>query len=182
MNHRSAFAGVALALTSATCMFTSASAGAPRPVVIPKGWPQVVMIPRIRVRAPVESVALNTAAQLKAPYHWNDVAWYDRGPKPGEAGRANVFGHLDSLCCPAAFYRLRELHKGDVVQVSYKSGTVLNFIVQWQNVYWNNQLPLKYMFANTKERGIILMTCTGVFHRDGTGYDHKRLVYATLKT
>ena len=47
-------------------------------------------------------------------------------------------------------------------------------------VYPNNKLPMKFMFATTRERGLILITCTGVFHRDGTGYDHKRLVYARL--
>jgi hypothetical protein len=36
------------------------------------------------------------------------------------------------------------------------------------------------MFGRTHERGLVLVTCAGVFHRDGTGYDHKLIVYARL--
>ncbi|PZS05389.1 MAG: hypothetical protein DLM70_06580 [Chloroflexi bacterium] len=147
---------------------------------VPAGWPRLVAIPRIHLRAAVESLALNRQADFKAPYRWDDVAWYDRGPRPGDMGRANMFGHLDSLCCPAAFYLLKDLQRGDQIDVAYRDGGVLHFRVQWQGTYWNAQLPTKLMFATTRERGLVLITCTGVFHRDGTGYDHKRVVYATM--
>ena len=95
-------------------------------------------------------------------------------------GRANIYGHLDSYCCPAAFYRLKNLRRGDHVFVAYHNGQALDFQVQWSNVYWNNKLPTSFMFARTAERGVVLMTCSGVYHRDGTGYDRKLIVYATL--
>jgi hypothetical protein len=36
------------------------------------------------------------------------------------------------------------------------------------------------MFGRNRQRGLVLITCSGVFHYDGTGYDHKLLVYARL--
>jgi hypothetical protein len=137
-------------------------------------------IPRIGVRSTVESIAFNRPEDVHAPYQWGDVAWYDLGPRPGDIGHAVVYGHLDSLCCPAVFYYLRNLRKNDLVQVAYRTGKPLTFKVQWSNVYWNNKLPVSWLYATVHERGLVLMTCAGFFHRDGTGYDHKLLVYARL--
>jgi hypothetical protein len=57
---------------------------------------------------------------------------------------------------------------------------VLNFRVQWSVSYPNNHLPTKFLFGSTRERGVDLMTCAGLWHLDGTGYDHKLVVYARL--
>lgn len=152
----------------------------PAPVYVPPGWPKVLTIPRFGVKASVEALKFVATADIHAPYKWGDVAWYNRGPRPGDSGRATIFGHLDSFCCPAVFWQLHSLRPGDIVQVAYKTGKLLNFRVMWQGTYLNSKLPLKYMFGNTKEHGLSLITCTGVFHRDGTGYDHKLLVYTRL--
>jgi sortase (surface protein transpeptidase) len=140
----------------------------------------MLSIPRLAVKAPVEANAFRTVNDLKAPYKWGDVAWYDKGPRPGDAGNADVVGHLDSTCCPAVFYQLKYLKPGDRVQVQYKTGKPLNFRVMWSHVYWDNQLPLKWIFGPNRQRGLVLITCSGVFHYDGTGYDHKLLVFARL--
>ena len=164
------------------CMFISLSqaSAAQKVRLVPPGWPKQLAIPRINVQAPIESVAFNRASDMMAPYHWDDTAWYDRGPRPGELGRATIIGHLDSYCCPAVFWRLSDLQPGDVVQVMYRTRQTLTFKVMWKREYWNYQLPEKWLFASVKERGLVLITCAGVFHRDGTGYDHKLMVYARL--
>ncbi|HCG03384.1 MAG TPA: hypothetical protein DEV93_22960 [Chloroflexi bacterium] len=149
-------------------------------VVVPAGWPKFVMIPRLNVRAPVESLDLSKSLPTHAPYRWGDVAWYDRGPKPGQLGRANVFGHLDSTCCPAVFWQLKTLKPGDIAEVQYKKGSPLKFKVIWSQNYLNSKLPIKFMFGPASQHGLVLTTCSGVFHTDGTGYDHKLLVYARL--
>jgi sortase (surface protein transpeptidase) len=146
---------------------------------VPYGWPKFVVIPRINVKAPVEALAMTSAADAHAPYKWGDVAWYDRSPRPGDVGRSMVFGHLDSYCCPAVFYGLRYLKRGDVVQVQYKQGRPLTFKVMWSDSYWANKLPNQFLFGRSNQRDLILMTCTGIFHPGaGGGYDHKLVVYA----
>jgi hypothetical protein len=153
---------------------------AAKPMAVPAGWPKIFSMPRFGVRAPVEALKFSAVADIHAPYKWGDVAWYVRGPRPGEGGRATIFGHLDSTCCPAVFWQLHSLRPGDVVQVAYKTGNILKFRVMWQGTYLNARMPLKFMFGRSREHGLTLITCTGVFHRDGTGYDHKLVVYTRL--
>lgn len=173
-----------LLLSIATSLSTpgaSAARPAPRPVqVLPPGAPRVLSISSIGVQASVEAVALKKPADMKAPYKWGDVAWYSRGPRPGDTGRAQIYGHLDSLCCPAVFWKLKDLTAGDRVSVQYGNGQSVTFKVRWNRVYPDGALPKRFMYARTTERGLLLITCTGVFHRDGTGYDHRQVVYATL--
>jgi hypothetical protein len=148
-------------------------------IVIPGGAPRTLLIQKLGVKAPVESLDLTKKSEKDAPNRWGDVAWYNRGPRPGEQGRASMFGHLDSYCCPAVFWKLKYLRAGDQVQVYYRTGKPLTFRVQWGTQYLNSKLPLKFMFGRTQERGLILMTCTGVFHK-ATGYDRKWIVYARV--
>jgi sortase (surface protein transpeptidase) len=146
----------------------------------PPGWPQTVLVPRLSVLARIEPVNMMHPADSEAPHRMDDVAWYSRGHRPGERGRAELFGHLDSTCCPAIFYQLRTMKPGDLVQVRYKTGKPLTFRVRWQATYSRTRLPLSFMYGPTTDHGLMLVTCSGLFHRDGTGYDHRLIVYATL--
>jgi hypothetical protein len=91
-----------------------------------------------------------------------------------------IFGHLDSFTGPAVFWRLQTLKPGDEVQVSYRNGKQLRFRVIWQHLYLNSHVPSTWLVHPVRQRSLALITCAGVFHRDGTGYDHKLLVYARL--
>lgn len=147
--------------------------------LVPAGWPRTVLIPRIAVKAGIEALAFNKLADLNAPYKWGDVGWFSRGVKPGELGHAVMLGHLDSLCCPAVFWQLSALRSGDIVQVGYRNGRTLVFRVMWRRTYPNDQLPSRWIFSPVQERGLILYTCAGIFHRPG-GYDQKVVIYARL--
>jgi hypothetical protein len=184
---RTAYTSFLACIISSLALVTpSLAAGKPpatskAPVVtVPKGAPQIVIVQRIGIKAPVEITALSKPADVHAPFKWGDVAWYSRGARPGELGRAAFFGHLDSTCCPAIFYHLKDVRPGDVVQVAYKSGPALKFKVQWIASYPNNKLPVKFLFNPVHERGISLITCGGDFRPNGVGYDHKIVVYARL--
>jgi sortase (surface protein transpeptidase) len=170
------------AIAAVTLGSASASTKPKSPVfTVPSGWPQSLAIPRMGVaKAPVEANPMNAPKDIDAPFKWGDVAWFNRGPKPGEQGRASIYGHLDSYTGPAVFYQLKTLKKGDKVMITYPKGRTLTFVVQWSHLYPNNHLPLKFLYGNTTERGMSLITCGGLFHRDGTGYDHKLVVYTTL--
>jgi hypothetical protein len=168
-----------MAAPAAFLWFSGASA-APRQFRAPPGWPQVVSVPRMSVVAKIEAIAMTKAADVEAPYRLDEVAWYSRGHRPGDRGRAEIFGHLDSTCCPAIFYHLRDMKPGDLVQVQYKTGRPLTFRVRWQASYPRTHMPLAFMYGPTTDHGLMLVTCAGTFHRDGTGYDQRLMVYATL--
>ncbi len=149
------------------------------PSLVPAGWPRTVEIPRISVRAPLEWVRLQGPKDLEAPFKWDDAGWYSRGTRPGDIGHAVVFGHLDSTCCPAVFWNLNQLKAGDTIQIGYRART-LTFRVIWQHVYANTQLPVRWMFGGGRQRALVMFTCAGIFHHDGTGYDHKLVLFARL--
>lgn len=165
---------------AALLLYPSAFAAPPKPIHAPPGWPQIVVVPRLSVSAKIEPVAMTKPADSEAPHRMDEVAWYSRGHRPGDRGRAEIFGHLDSTCCPAIFYHLRSMQRGDLVQVRYKTGKPLTFRVRWQATYLRTRLPLSFMYGPTTDHGLMLVTCAGLFHRDGTGYDHRLMVYATL--
>jgi hypothetical protein len=148
---------------------------------VPTGWPVRLMIPKLQVAAHVEYVnMIGGKNALHAPFRWDDVAWHFLGPRPGEPGHAAIFGHLDSTCCPAVFYRLKDLKTGDTMEVDYPNSRIVRFRVMWSHDYANSALPKAWLFAMKGQRGLVLGTCAGDFHRDGTGYDHKLVVYSRL--
>lgn len=150
------------------------------PNLVPPGWPKSLSIPRIGVRAPVEDITLKRPGDAHAPYKWGDTGWYSPGRRPGQAGRAVMFGHLDSTTGPAVFWHLNSLVPGDQIDVGYGTRPVV-FRVVWTHVYSNTQLPVRWMYTGRRgQRGLILFTCAGIFHTDGTGYDHKFMVYARM--
>src|SRR6266702_3136644 len=56
-----------------------------------------LLIPAIGVNAPIESVEVRPDGTMEKPAQrpWNDVGWYNSGPRPGERGSAVIAGHLD---------------------------------------------------------------------------------------
>jgi sortase A len=148
--------------------------------LVPQGHPTQVVIPRIGVRAALESNGLSRASDAHAPFKWEDAAWFSRGPRPGDVGKALVFGHLDSTCCPAIFWNLNSLRTGDRVQIVYPAGRTLTFQVVWSHVYWNKDVPTHWLYDRGQQRALVLDTCSGVFHAGDEGYDRKLFVFARL--
>lgn len=172
--------GVLIVLTSTCGGAAAADKARVGANLVPAGWPQRLVIPRIAVNTPLETVSLTKKSDVHAPYQWNDAAWYDMGPRPGDPGNAVVFGHLDSTCCPAVFWNLSALHPGDIIRVAYNGGRTLSFKVLWQKTFASTKFPTKWLFGSARDRALVLFTCAGTFHRDGTGYDHKLFVYARM--
>jgi len=170
----------ALVLCLASLSMSSALAAPSSANIVPAGTPQWLLIPKLGVRASVEHITMLNPQDVHAPYKWEDVAWSSFGPRPGERGNATIFGHVDSTCCPAVFYHLHTLVAGDQFDVLYRGNRALRFRVMWSTTYANSKLPVKWLYGRDRNRGLTLITCTGDFHRDGSGYDHKYLVYSRL--
>jgi hypothetical protein len=147
---------------------------------VPSGWPVTLVIPKMGISAHIENVNLELKNNLHAPWKWNEVAWNWIGPRPGEGGHATIFGHLDSYCCPAIFWHLKYLIAGDQLTVVYPHNQSVRFRVMWQHDYANATIPYQWMYSTRGQRGLILATCSGDFHTDGSGYDHKLVVFARM--
>ncbi len=123
-----------------------------------------LLIPAISVNAPIESVGVRPNATMETPTQrpWNDVGWYNSGPRPGERGSAVIAGHLDRPGGnPAVFWRLRDLHVGDSVLVVDASSTTLRFQVTRLMYYPPQDAPVQDIFGNTAGSFLNLTTCAG---------------------
>lgn len=126
--------------------------------------PARLLIPTIGVDVPVESVGILSNGDLATPteHPWNDVGWYNGGPRPGEQGSAVIDGHLDRPgAYPAVFWNLRNIQVGDEVIVVDVHGKTLHFHVTAIMFYSPQHAPLQQIFENTAGRFLNLITCAG---------------------
>ena len=135
------------------------------PAVSPVPPPFVrLLIPAIGVNAPIESLGVRPDGAMETPAQrpWNDVGWYNAGPRPGERGSAVIAGHLDRPGGnPAVFWRLRDLRVGDSVLVVDASGKALRFHVMRIIFFQPQDAPVQDIFGNTAGSFLNLTTCAG---------------------
>jgi len=126
--------------------------------------PARLVIPIIGINAPVELVGILSNGDLETPMSnpWTGVGWYSQGPRPGEQGSAVLDGHVDqpggSL---AIFGHLRDLRKGNEVQIVDSSGKTLHFQVTDVQYYTPQKAPLQAIFGNGGGKYLNLITCAG---------------------
>jgi hypothetical protein len=175
-----ALAALCAALSLASVM-TVKTAHATATFALPQGWPRTVQIDKIKVHAAIDPLALAKLGPLDQTPPWGQVAWYDRGTKPGGLGIAQMYGHVDTYSGPAVFWNLSKLAAGDTVRIAYGHGAPLTFRVMWSKSYPSKALPMSWMLHTRNTRAMALITCAGVFRGVANGgYDHKLLVYARL--
>ena len=140
----------------------------PAPTITPtpsgQASPERLLIPAIKVDAPVEQVGIAADGNLGTPSQspWVDTGWYSNGPRPGEMGSAVIDGHLDRPGgYPAVFWFLRQLHPGNTVQVRESNGKTLHFRVTDVESYAPNDAPLQRIFGNNGGKFLNLITCAG---------------------
>lgn len=127
--------------------------------------PVSLAIPAIHVRARV--IALGQAPDgapavpsLSTPML---TSWYDRGPTPGAAGTAIIFGHVDAAAVgPAVFYNLGRLRRGDLVYVTLASRHTGVFRVYAAEMYAKPGFP-PAIYGATWWPTLRLITCGGQF-------------------
>ncbi len=123
-----------------------------------------LLIPAIGVNASIESVGVRPDGTMETPAQrpWNDVGWYNAGPRPGERGSAVIAGHLDRPGGnPAVFWHLRDLRVGDSVLVVDTSGKALRFQVTRIIFFQPQDAPVQDIFGNTAGSFLNLTTCAG---------------------
>src|SRR5258707_1166410 len=118
----------------------------PVPVAMQLSLPLRLRIPLINVDAPIEAVGISTSGTMSSPAHdpWGDVGWYDAGPGLGQHGSSVIDGHLDRPGgSPAVFWRLRELHIGNEVDVMDNNRQTVRFRVVKIAYYPPQHAPLQ---------------------------------------
>ncbi|WP_433285850.1 class F sortase [Micromonospora sp. CA-244673] len=167
-------AGEAAALAGATPTPTPTATGAPRVPVNAGALPAAgTIVPPVRLRIPpigvtatVDPVGINPRTdEFEVPPSVDRVGWYRYGPGL-EAGTGSVViaGHVDSADQgKGAFFRLRELDRGDLLTAAGSDGRERRFRVVAREEYAKTRIPLDRYFARDGSPRLTLITCGGPF-------------------
>jgi len=141
--------------------------------------PARLAIPTIGVDAKIESRGLDSDRNLATAQDFNDVAWYDLGPRPGEPGNAIVNGHVSWWTGEAVFTHLSHLQAGDIIRVTRADGEVVSFKVTSKRVVDANA-RIGTLFAPSPNATLTLITCSGIWNPFSQSDTQRLLVSASL--
>ncbi|MBM0259995.1 class F sortase, partial [Micromonospora sp. 4G55] len=149
---------------------------------LPASRPVSLAVPAIRVTAPVAPVGQAKDGSIDVPplNRHHQTGWYDRGPTPGEPGRAIIVGHVDSKSGPAVFYDLRKLKPGDRIEVTREDRKVAVFTVDSVEYFDKSHLPADRVYGDDGPPALRLITCGGAWVGGRTGYEDNVIAFASL--
>jgi sortase (surface protein transpeptidase) len=149
----------------------------------PTPAPVRVEIPAIGVATRLQRLGRAGDGTIEVPHgpdKWDVAGWYEDGTRPGDPGSAVILGHVDSKSGPAVFYRLRELRRGDRVEVVRAGGSRVAFTVQRVEQYPKRRFPTAEVYYPTLEPMLRLVTCGGAFNTATGHYTDNVIVFASL--
>jgi sortase (surface protein transpeptidase) len=152
------------------------SARAGRPVAVPES----LAIPSIGVRTKLVRLGLTKAGTLQVPSSTAVAGWYVGSPRPGAVGAAVIAGHVDSYLGPGVFFRLRELHRGDLVYVRQVNGGLAVFRVTAVHMFLKSRFPTAQVYDPVPNAQLRLITCGGTFDPATGHYLSNVIVFARL--
>ncbi|WP_089156890.1 class F sortase [Micromonospora sp. NBS 11-29] len=180
-------AALASATTTPTTM-PAASASGSVPVnagTLPAGSeivpPVKLSIPPIRVTASVNPVGVNERTdEFEVPPSVDQVGWYRYGPGlEADSGSVVIAGHVDSAeQGKGAFFRLRELDRGDTLTATGSDGAERRYRVVAREEYRKSKIPLDRYFARDGRPRLTLITCGGPFDAKTRNYRDNIVVTA----
>jgi hypothetical protein len=115
---------------------------------------------------------------METPANFSETGWFEPGREPGERGPAVVVGHVDSINGPAVFYRLRELRRGNRINIRRADGSVVRFRVEGLERWPKAAFPTRRVFGHTGVAALRLVTCSGNFDPSTGHYVDNTIVYA----
>lgn len=145
----------------------------------PSAEPTGVAIPAIDASSDLLHLGLRPDGTAEVPEDFDLASWYDLGGRPGGTGMPTVIlGHVDSTSGPAIFFRLRDLSRGDEVQVAMSDGSTASYAVTGTEEYPKDQFPTAAVFGATPDDVVRLVTCSGEFDRGDRSYTDNLVVSA----
>lgn len=148
----------------------------------PADQPRALYIPKLSIAARVFPMGTHKDGLIQAPIGVFDAGWYKGSAKPGENGATFIDGHASGATREGLFAYLDTLTHGDVVEVERGDGSRLQY-----KVVHVEKVPLDKVDMGKAlkpyegvEKGLNLMTCTGVWLRKSATYDHRVVVYTEL--
>ena len=130
--------------------------------------------------SPVIILGIDDSGAMETPELPSNVAWYDFTALPGTGGNTVFAAHVDTIYYngrdePGAFYNLKNLNPGDIIEVVMRNGDVYRYVVttSWSVDY--KTTDVSSIIGGTSGEVITLITCGG---GSGTNYDQRLIVRA----
>lgn len=164
----------------------SATRRAPKVVgpTLPVSRPVSIDIPAIQVASNLQDLGVTPTGAIQVPQPgpaYNEAAWFDASPTPGQVGPSVIEGHIDSAATgPSVFFDLGALEPGDTVNVTLADGIVAVFTVTGVREYLKSSFPTTAVYGNTDFAALRLITCGGTFDYTTGHYLSNTVVYASL--
>jgi LPXTG-site transpeptidase (sortase) family protein len=118
---------------------------------------------------------------LRVPENVRHVGWWDGSARAGEPfGSTVIAGHVDSDTGGIGFFaRLLRAKVGDTLTLRADSHRLTYRVTAVKKVARRALATESQAFKQTGPHRLVLITCTGDFHRDRGGYDSNLVVVAT---
>jgi sortase (surface protein transpeptidase) len=144
--------------------------------------PMTIKIPAVGVNAPVTRLDLNKDGTVQVPplSDHNLAGWYDRSVTPGAKGTSVILGHVDDYAGASVFYNIKNLHKGDEIDVTRADGSTAVFSVDGVQKAEKTNFPTSDVYGNVPYPALRLVTCGGPFDANTGSYLDSIVVYAHL--
>jgi LPXTG-site transpeptidase (sortase) family protein len=115
---------------------------------------------------------------LRVPENVRHVGWWDGSARAGEPfGSTVIAGHVDSDTGGIGFFaRLRRIEVGDTVTLRGDSHLLKYRVTSVKKVPRGALATETRAFKQTGSHRLVLITCTGNFHRNRGGYDTNLVV------
>ena len=141
--------------------------------------PVAVRVGGIDLEAPVVPVGVESDGQMEIPQDVDEIGWYSFGPSPGQVGSAVLAGHVSGAGQGrGAFYDLKRLETGDLVEVDHADGSTTEFVIVAVQTIDKGELPTDELFRRSGEPILTLITCGGSFSRSLNSYDSNVIAIA----
>ena len=144
--------------------------------------PVGIKIPAIAVNAPVMRLGLGPGGTVQVPPlgQHNLAGWYTGSVTPGQSGAAVMLGHVDTWAGGSVFYKIKDLRRGDTIDVIRTDGTVATFTVDGLQKAAKVAFPTGQVYGNPGYPALRLVTCGGPFDPATGSYLDNIIVYAQL--
>jgi hypothetical protein len=89
-----------------------------------------------------------------------------------------ILGHLDSSMGPAVFYRLNQLHPGDVIVITRQGTSPVQFHLTRVASFSQDAFPTAQVYGPTSGPTLRLITCGGTFNWATQRYSDNVVAFA----
>jgi LPXTG-site transpeptidase (sortase) family protein len=122
--------------------------------------------------------AVTVDGVLRVPEDVDHVGWWDGSAQVGEPyGSTVIAGHVDSATEGIGFFaRLLRVKAGDTITLRADSHKLKYRVTSVRTVAKKALATDSQAFRQTGPHRLVLITCTGNFHRDRGGYDSNLVV------